>query len=312
MEMNDQDSHNKSNNSLAKKIGTENVISIFFIVSLVLALSSYFYTVSFFKFPLAIAYYTLVTKANLLNYASTVFSIIKVSLLVFVIFPSLYLMIRLIKDSQINHKLKIPLLRKCTITQLVLILLFVTLILTSEFLLLIFLLTPVRANVDRFILTTKQSTYNELNQAVKEVVQYVDAHLNSSWGSSKAVLEIDNMLSANDYNILLLLGFHTAHIILYQKWGSCGEYAIVTAYLLNRLGFETRIARFANIDHSWAEVKFNESWYIVDPWYIGYHYENRSLVPIKSLASLFQGNHTIIVSYLNGTKMNASKEHGYK
>ena len=132
------------------------------------------------------------------------------------------------------------------------------------------------------------------------------------------VLEITNILSPIENQLLGMLGFSRAHVILWQNWGSCGEHAIVTAYLLHKFGYNVRTAHFNDIDHSWAEVYVNRSWYIVDPWYIGIVYEkeyhsNKYLVPANNLASLknFVGNHKVLCVLLNNEEIDCTKEHGY-
>jgi len=151
---------------------------------------------------------------------------------------------------------------------------------------------------------------------VGRVVNYVDAHLNNSYCKPEEIFELDNYLTWFDNIILSLEDFERAHIILYQGWGSCGQYAIVVEYLLRKLDFDTRIARFKKIDHAWAEIKINGVWYIVDPWYIGKYSESKYaplLTSAYELASLspFKNGGGVLVQYHNGTIVDAGKEHGY-
>jgi hypothetical protein len=75
-----------------------------------------------------------------------------------------------------------------------------------------------------------------------------------------------------------------------------------------RAGYEVRQAFFKNIDHQWAEVKYNGTWLIVDPWYIGNFVEAQSL---KNVKPEFQQASGVEVQYSNGTRIDASHEHGY-
>jgi hypothetical protein len=69
--------------------------------------------------------------------------------------------------------------------------------------------------------------------------------------------------------------------------------------LLARAGYETRQAWFKNIDHAWAEVKYNGTWLIIDPWYIGTLKEAQNL---KNLRPEFQNATGVIAQYPDGTK----------
>ena len=178
---------------------------------------------------------------------------------------------------------------------------------------------PVERDIGLFIDSTSSLCSNNVSCGVKEITQYIDAKLGWSWNNPMFALEIDNTLSSIDYWFLGILGFTQAHVVLWQGWGSCGEHAIVTAYLLNRLGYTVRIVHFNNIDHTWAEVYVNGSWYIVDPWFIGGVYEkqyqgNKYLVPMEVLASLndFSGNHKVLCRYLNNSvETDCTNGHGY-
>ena len=60
--------------------------------------------------------------------------------------------------------------------------------------------------------------------------------------------------------------------IAYYKVGGCGELASLFSYVANRAGFKTRVINDPGIDHSWVEIKINDSWVVADPtiywWYI--------------------------------------------
>ncbi len=147
-------------------------------------------------------------------------------------------------------------------------------------------------------------------RAVALAVDYVNASLHNSYLKPESILELNERLGYLDICIAAALGLHDAHIILYQGWGSCGHYAILTSYILGETGYPVRIARFKDRDHAWAEVQINGTWYIVDPWYIGKYYANSLLVPAYKLAEKFHSS-GVIVECPNGTRADANAEHGY-
>jgi len=301
---------------LAKRMGREEIKVTLFIVSLILTILAYFYIKTEFRFSVSVLYYYVVTRFHLVEYATQIFAWIDSFFYILLLLPSILasckVLRNILKKQRVQSDTVINNLTSGTLLQLAFLLLFIVLMLVLEFTLPLIILTPVKNQIDDFIHSTKQDISNNHAEFIEKIVGYVNISLNSSWNKPQAVLEINNMLSRTDYAVLRWLDFDIAHVVFFQKWGSCGEYAIATTYLLNSLGFKVRIAHFTNIDHSWAEVRLNNSWYIVDPWYIGLRYDNHLLIPVEKLASLFVGNHTVIVTYLNGTQINASKEHGYK
>ena len=181
------------------------------------------------------------------------------------------------------------------------------------------LLSPLEKDMSVFTSGTQSTCKSNITCITEYVTEYIDSRLGWSWNNPMSALEIDNMLSPTDYWFLGILGFTRAHVILWQEWGSCGEHAIATAYLLHRLGYTVRTAYFGHIDHTWAEVYVNGTWYIIDPWYIGNVYKelnngNKYLVPENTLSSLknFSGSHIILCNYFNGTRTNCTIEHGYR
>lgn len=266
------------------------------------------YSINIFRFPLTILYYFILVKFNLINHTTIVYDSIKIFFIIILLLPTLLKMKIILRSIQGKYTI---LISKWIRPQVILATSLLLLIILGEFLLPIYLLTPIKNDINYFIDHIRD--YKDINTTaiIEKIIEYIDNNINSSWRKPESSLEIDNMLSSTDYVILHMLGFHRAHIVFFQKWGSCGEYAIATAYLLSKLGYETRIAMFNNIDHSWAEIKLNNTWYIVDPWHIGLYYENKLLVPAYKLSSIFTGNHHIIVIYSNGTYLDASKEHGY-
>lgn len=183
-----------------------------------------------------------------------------------------------------------------------------------EFLLPPILLSPIEKKMATFVGAVQQMCGGNVSCAVKEVTYYVGSNVNPSYHKPQSVFKIDAMLSPTDSLVIQMLGFSQAHVILWQGWGSCGEYAIVTEYLLHRLGYDVRLAEFTDIDHTWAEVFVNGTWYIVDPWYIGLYYKDKYLVPASSLAQLdkFSGYHGVLCTYLNGTEVDCTSDHGYR
>ncbi|MEM1611513.1 MAG: transglutaminase domain-containing protein [Sulfolobales archaeon] len=202
---------------------------------------------------------------------------------------------------------------------LVLLLSVSLLIFSLEPALMLTLFSPIEENIGAFIGNLQSMCGNNVTCITMGVTQYVDARLGWSYNNPMSTLKIDTMLSQTDYWLLSALHFTQAHVILWQGWGSCGEHAIATAYLLNRLGYAVRIAHFSDIDHAWAEVYVNGSWYIVDPWYIGIVYEkqyrgNIYLTPIEVLSSLedFSGDHKVLCRYLDSDiEIDCTDEYGY-
>jgi hypothetical protein len=152
-----------------------------------------------------------------------------------------------------------------------------------------------------------------VQNVIKEITDFVNNEVKNSYNRPESVLEIDNFLWQLDYCMLNMLGLDRTHVIIFQGWGSCGQYAVATEYLLSRIGFNTRRARFIDRDHEWAEVQINGTWFIVDPWYIAHSFNNSIIVPAHLLASAdaFECSRGVIVLYRNGTQADASIEHGY-
>ena len=94
---------------------------------------------------------------------------------------------------------------------------------------------------------------------------YVDYSLKPSYANITSAFELNNRVSWVDIYAMAARNISIVHLILYQGYGSCGEYALVCEYIFDKLGFETRYARFIGIDHAWAEIKINDTWYITSP-----------------------------------------------
>jgi len=166
---------------------------------------------------------------------------------------------------------------------------------------------PYKVEVERLVKVIDAETPVK---AVAITVSFVDSSLNSSYRKPESILELDQRVGCLDIVMAHLLGLDKAHVILYQGWGSCGQYAVLTSYILGEAGYTVRKARFKDMDHMWAEVLVNKTWYIVDPWYIGKYYDDSMLVPASRLAERFYSS-GVIVEYPNGTQVDASVEHGY-
>ncbi|MCD6240296.1 transglutaminase domain-containing protein [Candidatus Bathyarchaeota archaeon] len=145
---------------------------------------------------------------------------------------------------------------------------------------------------------------------VNAVSRFLDENVGVAYGKPEASFKIDVFLSNTllDPYIMQVYGVTRVDLIVYQRWGTCEQAAILIAKLLQRAGYETRQAFFKNIDHQWAEVKYNGTWLIVDPWYIGTLIEAQNL---KNLKPQFQLASGVEVQYPNGTMVDASREHGY-
>jgi len=302
----------KASRFLIRKLGGERVILLMFII-VALATYVYYYLAETFSFPALILYYFTVTNLGLINQATIVYSAIRIALYILLLLPTIHVVCDLTKHILRRRKRTgMTLILRRTRLQIVFIVVFIVLIVIAELILPIYLLLPVRNKVNHFIETVKGNPNTGTTRVIREVVKYVNESLNSSWNKPESALEIDNMLSKIDYSILGLLGFDVTHVVFFQKWGSCGQYAVTTSYLLSKLGFKVRVAKFKDIDHAWAEVQLNGTWYIVDPWYIGLFYKNHLLVPASELATLFRGEHEVAALYFNGTEIDVSADHGYK
>lgn len=145
---------------------------------------------------------------------------------------------------------------------------------------------------------------------VASVSSFLNDNVGAAYGKPEASFRIDNWISKTllDPYIMQIWGVTRADLIVYQGWGSCEQAALLIGELLQRAGYETRQAFFKNIDHQWAEVKCNGTWLIVDPWYIGNFVEAQNL---KTARPQFQQASGVEVQYSNGTRMDASQEHGY-
>jgi hypothetical protein len=264
-------------------------------------------------YPSLVPYYYIVKQFNLYSYSSFVYATIWTLYLLLCVLGVIFLFGKI---SLLLRSYSINILYRYFISFIIIFLIVFLLDAGLAFT----LLNPIEKDIIIFNNNTRATCNGSSICTVREVIQYVDSRVKWSYRAPQSALEIDNMLSFTfiDYRILGKLGFTRAHVILWQGYGSCGEHAIVTAFLLNSLGYDVRVVRFSDIDHQWAEVYLNNTWYIVDPWYIGHVYErefhgNKYLVPAGILASLdnFSGNHVVTCVYINGTRIDCTREHGY-
>ncbi|MEM3641125.1 MAG: hypothetical protein QXH37_04315 [Candidatus Bathyarchaeia archaeon] len=160
--------------------------------------------------------------------------------------------------------------------------------------------------IDIFVAENKDLNFTGY---VNKVVSFLNNNIKKSYNTPEACFEIDDYFyGVGGHYVMDAWGLNRAAIIVYQGWGACGQTAILIEELLKNAGYETRQARFKNIDHQWAEVKYNNTWLIVDPWYIG------NLIEVKDLKNAkpeFQNATGVIVQYSNGTTADANQEHGY-
>jgi len=151
-----------------------------------------------------------------------------------------------------------------------------------------------------------------LQDYIDKTESFLSNNVNNSYKKPESNFEIDQWLYSTllDPALLNSLGLTRADVILYQGWGACGQFAIVTEEIMHDAGYTTRRARFVGegADHEWAEVKWNGTWFIVDPGYIG------KLVEIENLRERkpeFQNYTTVEVMYRNGTRFDLGKDYGY-
>jgi hypothetical protein len=150
----------------------------------------------------------------------------------------------------------------------------------------------------------------EFHDYVANLTAFLNNNIDAAWDKPEMSLAIDKVLCRTllDPYIMNASGVNLADLILFQGWGSCGEAAIVIDRLLHMAGYETRLGFFKGIDHEWAEAKYNGTWLIIDPWYIGNFVEAQNL---RNAKSAFQNASGVEVRYQNGTTTDASHEHGY-
>jgi len=150
----------------------------------------------------------------------------------------------------------------------------------------------------------------DFHDCVINASSFLNSNVHNAYKKPEAVFKIDNHIYGTCFGsyIMKIWRVTRADLIVYQGWGTCEQAAIVIEELLHNVGYETRQAYFKNINHKWAEVKYNGSWLIVDPWYIGNFVEIQNL---KNVKPEFQQASGVWVLYDNGTVIDSSPEHGY-
>jgi hypothetical protein len=162
--------------------------------------------------------------------------------------------------------------------------------------------------IDSFVAENKGLSFHDY---VVNVSSFLENNVRCAYNKPEASFRIDILLSSTllDPYIMRFYGVTRADLIVYQGWGSCEQAAILIDQLLHDAGYETRQAHFkGNVDHGWAEVKYNGTWLIVDPWYIGNFV---SIQNLKTVKPEFQQATGVEVQYDNGTTIDSSYEHGY-
>lgn len=122
--------------------------------------------------------------------------------------------------------------------------------------------------IDTFIAENESLSFPNY---VLNITAFLDNNVGAAWDKPEASFTINKQICYTllDPLIMKIWGVTAANLIVYQGWGECGEAAILIEELLHRAVYEARLAHFKGIDHEWAEAKYNGTWTIVDPWYIG-------------------------------------------
>lgn len=214
--------------------------------------------------------------------------------------------------SLVSFQASMKLKKNRTITVLIILNLITSLIITSLVIFsfsMVFMPRVLQAGkkIDIFVAENANSNFEDY---VTNVSSFLNNNVRSAWNKPEASLRIDNWISCTllDIHIMKVWGVTRADLIVYQGWGTCGQAALLIGELLQRAGYETRQAFFKGIDHQWAEVKYNGTWWIIDPWYIGNFVETQNL---RNIEPAFQKASGVEVQYSNETRVDASREHGY-
>lgn len=161
--------------------------------------------------------------------------------------------------------------------------------------------------IKNFVVANADQSFEDY---VGNVSSFLNANVNSAYNKPEGMFKIDDEITSTflDPYVMKSYGISRADLILYQGWGTCGQAAILIEELLHDAGYVTREAYFKNIDHQWAEVHYNGTWLIIDPWYIDNFAEIQNL---RNLKPEFQQASGVEVLYMNGTVVDASTQHGY-
>jgi len=182
-------------------------------------------------------------------------------------------------------------------------------LLVTSFFLLVFMLQASENGklIDDFVAENANLGFQEY---VNNISPFLNNNVKNAYQKPEAIFKIDILISRTllDPYIMQIWGVTKSDVIVYQGWGTCEQAALLIEELLRRDGYQTRLARFIDIDHEWAEVEYKGTWLIIDPWYIGNFIEARNL---KYSRTAFQSALGVKVQYINGTWIDASYEHGY-
>jgi hypothetical protein len=161
--------------------------------------------------------------------------------------------------------------------------------------------------IDTFIAENANLNFHDY---IINVSSFLEKNVGKAYNRPEVCFRIDNHIYGTYLgpHVMKIWGVTRADLIVYQGWGSYEQAAILIEELLHGAGYEARQARFKNIDHQWAEVKDNETWLTVDPWYIGNFVEIQNL---KNVKTDFEQASGVWVLYNNGTTVDSSPEHGY-
>ena len=161
--------------------------------------------------------------------------------------------------------------------------------------------------IDEFV---SKNSNNSLDETAKNIAVFLSQNFNNSYNGIEDLYEIDRYFYGTLLDPVLIEMFNVtrAEIILYQRWGSCGQEADLVEEILFRSGYETRTAHFIGIDHGWAEAHLNGTWWIINPGYIGNITE---ISKLRSTKSAFEQATDIEIMYRNGTNFFNKEAYGY-
>lgn len=89
--------------------------------------------------------------------------------------------------------------------------------------------------------------------------------------------------------------------------GRCGEMSMTTISYLSRLGIEARKVGFPGEDHEFVEVKFNNSWWVVDPGYYQGEIISRQERADRRIGDV--GAISYVVAYLDSSFVELTQEY---
>jgi len=161
--------------------------------------------------------------------------------------------------------------------------------------------------IDEFV---SENSDNNLEDIADNISVFLSQNLLSSYLRPEDAYEIDRYFYRTllDPTIIKAFNVTRAEVILYQRWGSCGQEADLVQEILFRLGYETRLAHFIGIDHEWAEAYENETWWIINPGYIGNIVE---ISELRSTKPAFEQAIDVEIMLRDGTRFTDKEAYGY-